>query len=234
MPGSKIPTSPATRGRAARRPTSLAVRLVGAAALALIVLLSGCGGRDPEAGERQARLAVLKREAEGLRAVVGRLERGEPLMPPGDASVAITATSSVTRIARHLPLEADVENSRPPSAAEVTSAGTRSFFRGNARTAPDPGLEAQVDVLGALEGLGRHALVRPFRSRIAINTSTIEGSPASAPSAAFGLEEAARIDQLKVEDRLPEDPDPDPATDDRPAAVTRDRCGSRARRLPLR
>ncbi len=40
-----------------------------------------CGGRFEGGGDLRAQRVVLQREVDGIREVVGRLERGEPMLP---------------------------------------------------------------------------------------------------------------------------------------------------------
>lgn len=139
-------------------------------------------------------------------AVVGRLERGEPLMPPGDASVAVTDSLIRDLISSHLPLEAEVEGFHVRlQRAEVTFRGNAVVrLRGTLEPHHIPGLEAQVDVLGALEGLAVDPLGSILSARIAIDHFSIE-RVAGLGSLLGGsaLDEVARLIRLKVEDRLP-------------------------------
>jgi hypothetical protein len=55
----------------------------------LAVLAAACGSRFEGGGELRAQKVVLLREVEGLREVVARLERGEPMLPLGDLAISI-------------------------------------------------------------------------------------------------------------------------------------------------
>ena len=74
-----------------RRP--LISRPLGVAAVPLL-MLAGAACRDEfaGAGDLRAQRVVLEREVEGLREVVGRLERGAPMLPADDV-VSRSATA---------------------------------------------------------------------------------------------------------------------------------------------
>ena len=82
-----------------------------AAVLLAAFLLPSCSG-TPGGGALHARKVVLAREAEGLRAVVARLERGEAALPEGDVIVSIEDSLAGELLATQLPLEADVDRFR--------------------------------------------------------------------------------------------------------------------------
>ena len=56
----------------------------------LALVLSACGSRFEGGGDLRAQKVVLNREVEGLREVVARLEKGQPILPVDDVAVAIT------------------------------------------------------------------------------------------------------------------------------------------------
>ncbi|MEZ5420273.1 MAG: hypothetical protein R2708_23445 [Vicinamibacterales bacterium] len=59
------------------------------AVLASAALAAACDDAYEGAGDLRADRVVLEREVEGLRPIVARLERGEPLLPADDIAVAI-------------------------------------------------------------------------------------------------------------------------------------------------
>lgn len=89
---------------------------------------AGCTGGDDSAGagDLRAQRVVLEREVEGLRAIVQRLERGQPLLPADDIAIAIDeafvrdlvlAQSPLRRRRRSLPRAAGSPTSTCSSAA---------------------------------------------------------------------------------------------------------------------
>lgn len=180
--------------------------VIGAAVFVCAFSASACKNRYKGAGELHARQVLLRREVEGLREVVARLERQEPMLPPDDMSIAITDGLVRDMIAAQLPLAADVGR------FHVRLQDVEVAFRGNSvvrllgtlHLLKLPALKAQVDVIGALEGLDIDPAAATLSARVAIDHLDIEkvtglGSLLSGAT----LDEMARSIRLKIEGRLP-------------------------------
>jgi hypothetical protein len=118
--------------------------------LAAVMALS-CSG-TPGGGALHARKVVLTREAEGLRAVVARLERGEAALPEGDVIVSIEDSLAGELLATQLPLEADVDRFRVYlDRAGVSFRGSPLVtLQGRFVVRDQPELAGSARVLGAL------------------------------------------------------------------------------------
>ena len=75
----------------------------------LALVLPACGGKFEGGGDLRARKVVLKREVEGLRDNVARLEKGQPILPLDDVAIAIDDTLLRDLITAQLPFEMDVD-----------------------------------------------------------------------------------------------------------------------------
>jgi hypothetical protein len=182
-------------------------RLIGVAALASAVAASGCKDKYAGGSELHARQVVLRREVEGLRKVVARLERQEPMMPQGDASIAITDSLVREIIAAQLPLDADVDrfHVRLQDVDVVFRGNTVVRLHGTLHPRQLPILEAQVDVIGALENLAVDPSGSTLSARIAIDHLGIEKA-AGLESFLSGsiLSEMGRSIGLEIKDHLPQ------------------------------
>ncbi|MEP7117783.1 MAG: hypothetical protein ABI880_09380 [Acidobacteriota bacterium] len=122
-------------------------------AVAAGVLLSGCSHDPLPSRQLHEQAVVLRREVEGLRVVVQRLERGEPMLPLDDVSVAIDDTLVRDLIGAQLPLDIDV------SRYHLTLTEVAVQFRGSPvvrlsgrlQVREQPSLSAVVTLVGALD-----------------------------------------------------------------------------------
>ncbi|MDD8016282.1 MAG: hypothetical protein PHX45_11360 [Acidobacteriota bacterium] len=181
--------------------------MIGAAVFVCAFSASACRNSYKGASELHARRVLLEREVEGLREVVTRLERQEPMLPPGDVSIAITDSLVRDMIAAQLPLDADVDR------FHVSLQDVEVVFRGNSvvrllgtlHLLKLPALKAQVDVIGALEDLDVDPAAATLSARVAIDHLGID-KVASLGSLLSGatLDEMARSIRLKIEERLPQ------------------------------
>lgn len=181
--------------------------LLGVAALASVVAATGCKDRYAGGGELHARQIVLRREVEGLRKILARLERQEPMMPPGDASVSITDSLVRDIIASQLPFDADVDrfHIRLQDAEVVFRGNTIVRLLGTLHLRRLPSLEAQVDVIGALEDLAIDPLVSTLSARVAIDHFGIEkGAGLLSTLSGSTRNELGRLIRLKIKDYLPQ------------------------------
>ncbi len=165
-----------------------------------------CGGRFEGGGDLRAQKVVLQREVDGLREVVGRLERGEPMLPLGDVAIAIDDAFVRDVIGAQLPFETDVDRFHLTlKEAEVHFRGSPVVrLRGSLNVRERPALEAAVTVIGALEDIRVDAASSTLRARVAVDHLGIEKA-AGIESILSGatLDEVARMVRLQVKDQLP-------------------------------
>jgi hypothetical protein len=125
------------------------------AATAAVVLLGGVLGcaRDRGEAELHARQSALEREAEGLRATLGKLERGEPILP--EDAVVVSVSESVIKefLEAQLPFEADAGQFQVKlTQGEAVFRGSPAIqLSGSIWHAEHPDLVCEVRALGALQ-----------------------------------------------------------------------------------
>jgi hypothetical protein len=127
--------------------------------------------RDRGEGPLHAQLAVRRREAEGLRASLAKLERGEAILPE-DAVVVAVSESVVTDLLNvQLPFEADAGSFRVKLAhGEAVFKGSPVVrLTGTIAPAGHPDLAGEVAVLGAFEGITIEPASGTLRATIAID-----------------------------------------------------------------
>ena len=173
---------------------------------ALALSSFACGGRYEGGGDLRAQRVVLQREVDGIREVVSRLERGEPMLPLDDVAIAIDDAFVRDIIGAQLPFEADVDRFHLTlKEAEVQFRGSPVVrLRGALNLRERPGVEAAVTVIGALEDIGVDAGSSTLRARVAVDHIGIEKA-AGIESILSGatLDEVARMVRLQVQDQLP-------------------------------
>ena len=172
----------------------------------LALVLPACGGRFEGGGDLRAQKVVLKREVEGLRESVARLEKGEPILPFEDLAVAIDDTLLRDLISAQLPFEMDVDRFHV-SLTEVEAQFRGSpivRLRGVLSSRERPELVAAVTVIGALVGIEVEASSSTLRANIAVDHIGIEKA-AGLEQLLSGstMDEAARLVRLQLTDRLP-------------------------------
>ena len=164
---------------------------------------------------------MLKREVDGIREIVTRLERGEPVLPLDDVAISIDDTFVRDLVAAQLPFEMDVDRFHLSlTEAEAQFRGSPVVrLRGALRLKERPDLEAAVTVVGALEDIQVEQSTSTLRARIAVDHIGIEKA-AGLEQVLSGstMDEAARLVRLQIKE--PAAPDPDPgqgAAEHRPA-----------------
>jgi len=177
-------------------------------ALAVAVALSAaaCGGKSESGGALHAQQVVLKREVDGLREVVARLERHEPMLPAGDVALGIDDGLLRDMIAAQLPFEFDIDRFHLRlKEAEVIFRGSPVVrLRGTLNLKTYPNLLAQVNLIGALENIEVNPASSTLKARIAIDHLGIEKA-AGLESYLSGstLNEVARRIRLQIKDQMP-------------------------------
>jgi hypothetical protein len=177
-----------------------------AALLVLAAAGAGCRSQFQGGGELRAERVLLKHEVEGLRQAVGRLERGEPLLPPGDVAIGIDDRLLHDLIAAQLPFEADVDRFHVSlTEAEVQFRGSPLVkLHGSVFVKEQPSISAVVNAIGALEQIQVDPGSGTLHARISVDHIGIE-SAAGLESVLSGstLDELARSLRLRIAGQLP-------------------------------
>ncbi len=172
----------------------------------LALVLSACGGKFEGGGDLRAQKVVLKREVDGLREGVARLEKGQPILPLDDVVVAISDTLLRDLIAAQLPFEMDVDRFHLSlTDAQAQFRGSPIVrLRGVLNSTKRPDLAAEVSVIGALEDIQIEPSSSTLRARIAVDHIGIEKA-AGLEQVLSGstMDEVARLVRLQLKDRLP-------------------------------
>lgn len=175
-----------------------------APALALVV--SACGSQFKGGGDLRAQKVVLKREVEGLREIVARLERGEEMLPLDDVAISIDDAFVRDLVAAQLPFDMDVDR------FHLSLKEAQALFRGspvvrlrgalNLRKRPD--LEAAVTVIGALVDIQVDQASSALKAKIAVDHLEIEKAAGiEAILTGSTMDEVARLVRLQLADQLP-------------------------------
>lgn len=177
-------------------------------ALLSILALSAlaCGGRFEGGGDLRAQKVVLEREVAGEREVVGRLERGEPMLPLDDVVISIDEAFVRDLIGAQLPFEVDVDRFHLGlREVGVHFRGSPMVrLRGTLNPRERPSLAGTVEVIGALADIEVDRASSVLRARIAVDHIGIE--KAAGIESILGeaaLDELARTVRLGIRDELP-------------------------------
>lgn len=167
---------------------------------------AACGREFEGGGDLRAKKVVLQREVEGIRDIVSRLERGEPVLPLDDVAISIDDTFVRDLVAAQLPFEMDVDRFHLSlTEAEAHFRGSPVVrLRGSLRLEKRPDLEAAVTVIGALEDVQVEEATSTLRTRIAVDHIGIEKA-AGIEQVLSGstMDEVARLVRLQIKDQLP-------------------------------
>jgi len=183
-----------------------AVVLCRALVPALALVLPACDSKFKGGGDLRAQKVVLKREVDGLRETVARLEKGQPVLPLDDVAIAIDDTLLRDLIAAQLPFEMDVDRFHLSlTEAEAQFRGSPIVrLRGVLNSKKRPDLAAAVNVIGALEDIQVEPSSSTLRARIAVDHIGIEKA-AGIEQLLSGstMDEVARLVRLRLKDLLP-------------------------------
>jgi hypothetical protein len=180
----------------------------GSVVLGLVLLLAGVAGcaRDRGEGALHARQAALEREAEGLRASVARLERGEPILPE-DAVVVGVAEAVVTEFMdAQLPFDAETEKFKVRlSKGEAVFRGSPGVrLAGSIWPVEHPDLVGEVRVQGALEHIQVEPGAGTLRAALALDhVDLVQMGGLEKYIPGGSLNELARAVRKALEPRLP-------------------------------
>ena len=174
-------------------------------ALVLLAALA-CRSEFEGGGEIRAQKVVLQREVEGSKAIVARLERGEPVLPRDDVAIAIDQAMVRDLIVAQLPFELDVDRFHLVlKDADVLFQGSPAVrLEGRLNLRDQPDLSATVEVFGGLEDIRVDATSSTLRATIAVDHLGItETRGIGRILGGATLDEVARLVRLEMADRLP-------------------------------
>lgn len=176
-------------------------------ALGLCALCSaGCDRSYDGAGELRAQRVVIEREVEGLRPIVQRLERGEPLLPADDIAVAIDEALVRDLVDAQLPFETDVDRFHVTlTDADVQFRGSPTVqLRGHIKVRDTPDITAAVTLFGALHEIRIEPATSTLRAAVTADHLTIaEATGFAGYLSGAELDEAARLVRRQMATRLP-------------------------------
>jgi hypothetical protein len=173
---------------------------------ALAIVALACDSKFKGGGDLRAQKIVLKREVEGIREIVARLERGEAILPLDDVAISIDDTFVRDLVAAQLPFEADVDRFHLSlKEAEAQFRGSPVVrLRGALYLKSKPDLEAAVTVIGALEDIRVEQSSSTLKARIAVDHIGIEKAAGiEAFLSGSTMDEVARLVRLQIKDQLP-------------------------------
>ena len=179
----------------------------GSVLLAVLLLAAGAGCRkDQGEGELHARQATLEREAEGLRATLAKLERGEPILPEDAVVVAVSESNIKEFLDAQLPFEADADSFKVKlTRGEAVFRGAPAVhLAGSIWPAEHPDLVGEVRVQGALEDIRVEPETGTLEATVAldhVDLVRMGGLEKFIPGGS--LNELARTVRKQLEPRLP-------------------------------
>jgi hypothetical protein len=174
--------------------------------LALALATVSCGSRYEGGGELRAERVVLDREVEGLRAVVERMERGEPMLPADDVAIAIEDALIRDLIVAQLPFDADIDRYHLRLiAADVQFRGSPVVrLTGELQVRDQPSLAAAVTLIGALEDIQVDQQASTLTARVAADHLSIDQATGLTQLLSGAtLDEVARAVRLEIREQLP-------------------------------
>lgn len=183
------------------------IRRVGLVAFAAVVALApGCRRGNEGAGDLRAQKVVLEREVEGLRAVVERMERGEPMLPANDIAIAVDEALVRDLIVAQLPFATDVDRFHVQlTGADVQFSGSPTLqLRGRIQVRDQPDLTASVTLFGALDDVRVDHDSATLLAAVAADHLTI--SDVTGPAQFLSgetIDEVARLVRLELHPKLP-------------------------------
>jgi hypothetical protein len=185
----------------------MSARRSGFALIAALLLAVGAGCRqDQGEGQLHARQAALEREAEGLRATLAKLERGEPILPEDAVVVAVSDRVIQDFLAPQLPFEVESDKFKVKlTQGEAVFRGAPALhLSGSISHADHPGLVGEVKAQGALEDIRVEPDTGTLRATIAldhVDLVQMGGLEKYVPGGS--LNELARAVRKQLEPRLP-------------------------------
>ncbi len=181
----------------------LATALTAIATLAV----AGCDRAYEGGGDLRAQRVVLEREVEGLRPIVQRLERGEPLLPADDVAVAVDEALVRELLLAQLPFETDVDRFHVQlTDVDVQFRGSPTLqLRGRLQVRDQPDVTAAVTLFGALDDVRIDATSSRLRATVVADHLTVaEATGLAGYLSGATLDEMSRAVRLAMQDRLPQ------------------------------
>jgi hypothetical protein len=180
-------------------------RLVVVLATALLLGGAGCK-KDLGEGQLHAQQSALEREAEGLRATLAKLERGEPILPEDAVVVAVSDTVIKQFLDAQLPFEADADKFKVKlTQGEAVFRGSPAVHLSGSIWMPDhPNLVGEVRAQGALENIQVEPETGTLRATIALDhVELVQMGGLEKFIPGGSLNELARTVRKQLEPRLP-------------------------------
>lgn len=182
-------------------------RLAATVVAVATLFAAACDRAYDGGGDLRAQRVVLEREVEGLRAIVQRLERGEPLLPADDVAVAVDEGLVRDLLLAQLPFEADVDRFHVRlTDVDVQFRGSPTLqLRGRLQVRDQPDVTAAVTLFGALDDVRVDAASSRLRATVAADHLAItDATGLAAYLSGATLDEASRQVWIAMRDRLPE------------------------------
>ena len=176
------------------------------AAAAGSLVLAGCDRGYDGGGDLRGQRVVIEREVEGLRAMVQRLERGEPMLPPNDVGVGVDEALVRDLIVAQLPFDTDVERFHVQlTGADVQFRGSPTVqLQGRLQVREQPDLTAAVTLFGALEQVRIDRASSTLEATVAADHLTIaEATGFAQYLSGATIDEVARLVRLEIGAKLP-------------------------------
>lgn len=176
------------------------------AAIAGLIATAACDRGYDGGGDLRAQRVVLEREVEGLRAMVRRLERGEPMLPPNDVAVGVDEALVRDLIAAQLPFETDVDRFHVQlTGADVQFRGSPTVqLQGRLQVRDQPDLTAAVTLFGALDNVRIDHASSTLEATVAADHLTIADATGFAQYLSGAtIDEVARLVRIEIGEKLP-------------------------------
>lgn len=176
--------------------------------LAAAIAVGGGTGCKKDQGEAtlHARQAELEREAEGLRASLARMERGEPILPEDAVVVAVSESVVQEFLSAQLPFEVEADKFKVRlEKGEARFRGAPSVdLAGSIWLVERPNLVGAVRAQGALENIRVEAETGTLRATIALDhVDLVQMAGLEKFISGGSLNELARTVRKQIEPRLP-------------------------------
>jgi len=168
--------------------------------------LAGCDRGYEGGGDLRAQRVVLEREVEGLRAVVERLEQGEPMLPANDVAVAVDEALIRDLVVAQLPFATDVDRFHVElTGADVQFRGSPTVqLQGRLQVRDQPDLTAAVTLFGALSDVRIDNATSTLLATLAADHVTIaEATGFASYLSGATIDEVARLVRLEIGTKLP-------------------------------
>ena len=168
--------------------------------------LAGCGA-DKGGGELHAQLTTREREAEGLRASLAKLERGESILPEDAVVVAVSEAVIKEFLDAQLPFEAEAGSFkvRLVQGEAIFKGSPAVHLTGEITPTDHPDLVGEIVAQGALENIQVDPGSGMLRATIAIDhVDLVKMAGLERFVGGGSLDELGRVVRKQLAGRLPE------------------------------